>query len=131
MSRSSKACRAIAFISSPTIFAGHLAKDRRLLRRDSEQNRGDFMALWALLMGAIFPSRPPLEDLVLYVKRRSFYSVLLQGICDHELLFTDIDVGWPGNVHGARVYRISPIAQKLQNTLPPYNHLVGGNAYPL
>ena len=37
---------------------GHLAKDRRLLRRDSEQNPGAFMALWARLMGAIFPSRP-------------------------------------------------------------------------
>ena len=40
-------------------------------------------------------------------------------------------MGWPGSVHDARVYRTSPIAQKLQNTLPPDKHLVGDNAHRL
>ena len=77
------------------------------------------------------PIKAPLEDSVSYVNRKSFHSVLLQGICDHELFFTDIAVGWPGSVHDARVYHTSPIAQKLPNTVPPDKHLVSDNAYPL
>ena len=86
-------------------------------------------------MGAVdmcyIPIKAPLEDSVSYVNRKSFHSVLLHGICDHELFFTDIAVGWPGSVHDARVHHTSPIAQKLPNTVPPDKHLVSDNAHPL
>ena len=50
--------RAFAFDLAPKNICWPFAERQRLLRRDSEQNPGAFMALWARLMGAIFPSSP-------------------------------------------------------------------------
>lgn len=58
--------------------------------------------------------------------------MLLQVVCDSNLIFTDIHTGWPGSVHDARVFRTSPIYQLLASTnLPPEFHLLGDSAYPL
>lgn len=46
--------------------------------------------------------------------------------------FIDVYCGWPGSVHDARVWRNSPIYQKLKNNLLPEEfHLLGDSAYPL
>ena len=38
-----------------------------------------------------------------YYNRKGFYSVNVQAVVDHNLLFTDLYIGWPGSVHDARV----------------------------
>jgi len=64
-----------------------------------------------------------------YMNRKSYYSVLLQGICDHNGIFCDVYVGPPGRVHDARMLRISPVyadkATKFGNTWK----LLGDSAY--
>lgn len=47
-----------------------------------------------------------------YLNRKGFYSLILQGVCDHRHVFTDVNIGWPGRVHDARVLRNSEIFQK-------------------
>ena len=77
-----------------------------------------------------------------YYNRKGFYSVIMQAVVDCHYKFIDINIGWPGKAHDARVFRNSPIfAFGEQNRLPgeikeinginiPV-HLIGDAAYPL
>jgi len=38
-----------------------------------------------------------------WINRKGSYSMQVQAVCDADLLFLDIDIGWPGSVHDARV----------------------------
>ena len=38
-----------------------------------------------------------------YYNRKGFYLVNVQAVVDHNLLFTDLYIGWPGSVHDTRV----------------------------
>ena len=51
----------------------------------------------------------PTEHHAYYVNRKGWYSVIMQGVCNHRYLFTDVDIGWPGRVHDARVLANSDI----------------------
>ena len=44
-----------------------------------------------------------------YYNRKGWHSVLLQGTVNHLGQFIDINVGWPGRVHDARVFSNSNI----------------------
>ena len=85
--------------------------------------------------GSHIAIKAPREHQTDYIKRKGFHSVILQAVCDHQLLFTNCFVGWPGSVHDARVFRNSQIFQAAQtrySTLFPMNsYLVGDAAYPL
>ena len=80
--------------------------------------------------GCHIPLKAPVEDPLSYVNRKGFHSVLLQGVCDHELLGTDVYCGGPGRVCDARVFSNLPLLDWLQ-TLSPDTHNIGDRAYPL
>ena len=65
-----------------------------------------------------------------YINRKGFASIQLQVVCDSKLRFLDICTGYPGSVHDARVYRNSPLSEKVE-TLPDTYHILGESAYPL
>nr|XP_025044139.1 uncharacterized protein LOC112546984 [Pelodiscus sinensis] len=79
----------------------------------------------------------------MYINHKGYFSVVLQAVTDHRGQFTDINVGWLGKAHDARVFRNSSVCQKLQaGTFFPDRHirvgdmdmtmcLVGDAAYPL
>ncbi|XP_036392705.1 protein ANTAGONIST OF LIKE HETEROCHROMATIN PROTEIN 1-like [Megalops cyprinoides] len=88
----------------------------------------------------------PRDDPASYYNRKGWYSIVLQGVVDHNFCFTDIYVGCPGRTHDARVLRNSPIfkmAEEQNGYLFPCEksmtvdgvevpiHLVGDAAYPL
>ena len=52
-------------------------------------------------MGATFQIKPPALNHSDYYNRKGWYSMVLQGVIDHEYLFRDVYVGWPGSVHDA------------------------------
>ena len=97
--------------------------------------------------GAIDGSHIPVTPLALnhtdYYNRKGWYSVVLQAVVDHRYLFRDINIGWPGSVHDARVLVNSSLFEKAENellligqereiegcTIPVF--LIGGSAYPL
>lgn len=78
-----------------------------------------------------------------YYNRKGFYSVILQGVVDHRLRFWDINVGWAGKVHDARVFANSSLYERGQNgtLFPNFTErfenvdvpvvLLGDAAYPL
>ena len=92
--------------------------------------------------GSHIPVRPPSLNHTDYYNRKGWYSVVVQAVVDHNYLFTDLYIGWPGSVHDARVLANSGIYHKCNNkellvgdelhltnhTIPVF--LVGDSAYP-
>ncbi|XP_053394054.1 putative nuclease HARBI1 [Mercenaria mercenaria] len=91
------------------------------------------------VIGAIdashIPIRTPIEYPENYFNRKSFPSVILQAVCDNNMMFTDVYCGWPGSVHDARVLRNSSLFEKAEvnadDTFPHDTHLIGDAAYPI
>ena len=67
--------------------------------------------------GSHIPVKPPACNHTDYYNRKGWYSVVLQAVVDHQYLFRDVMVGWPGSVHDAdaRVFANSQVYQKLIN----------------
>uniref|UniRef100_A0A3B4TUM0 DDE Tnp4 domain-containing protein n=1 Tax=Seriola dumerili TaxID=41447 RepID=A0A3B4TUM0_SERDU len=71
--------------------------------------------------------RPPIRGGD-YMNRKSFYSVLLQGIVDERGRFIDIFAGPPGKVYDARMLRASDFYTTWQEKMGD-NSLLGDSAY--
>ena len=65
--------------------------------------------------GCHIPVRPPVLNHTDYYNRKGWYSSVLQGIVDHQYLFQDINVSWPGSIHDAHVFANSLLYHKAQN----------------
>ena len=86
--------------------------------------------------------KAPNLPLALRLNRKGYYSVVLRAIVDCNYKFFDINVGWSGKVHDARVFRNSPLFSLGELGLLPGEgkningvqipvHLIGDPAYPL
>lgn len=80
--------------------------------------------------GCHIPFKRRAQDRSSFINRKGFSSIVLQCICNHNMRFNDAYAGWPGSVHGSRVFRNSPITAELEK-LPPNLHILGDSAYPL
>ena len=98
-----------------------------------------FLTKWGVpqCVGAIDGCHVPIACPVMnhtdYYNRKGWYSMILQGIVDHSYRFIDINIGWPGSVHDARVFAHSSIYEKIseKNLLPHRTISVGGVDIPL
>ena len=54
--------------------------------------------------GSHIPIQAPLLNRTDYFTCKGCYSMLIQAVVDHRYLFHNINVGWPGSVHDARVF---------------------------
>ncbi|XP_066288575.1 uncharacterized protein [Branchiostoma lanceolatum] len=59
--------------------------------------------------GTHIPIIAPKEDHCDYFNRKGWHSVILQAVVDHSYRFLNINVGWAGSVHDARVLRNSTL----------------------
>lgn len=60
-----------------------------------------------------------------YYKRKGWYSIMLQAVVDSSYRFIDINVGWPGMLHDARVFSNSKMfAKGMEGTLLPENKAI-------
>ena len=59
--------------------------------------------------------------------------MVVQAIVDHDYLFRDICVGWPGSVHDARVFVNSLIFKKItdDNILAGMDRILCGSCVPV
>lgn len=92
--------------------------------------------------GSHIPITPPAMNHTDYYNRKGWYSVLVQAVVDHNYLFIDLCIGWPGSVHDARVLANSSVFRKVtsgellqgeelqvqEQTLRTF--LIGDSAYP-
>lgn len=76
----------------------------------------------------------PLEQRRRYIDRHDNYSIIVQAVCDHRLLYRDVYVGGPGALGDRRNYDNSPLSNNLllrDDMLSPGEHLLGDGAYVL
>ena len=68
-----------------------------------------------------------------YINRKSYHSVLLQGVCDQKLLFTNVYTGEAGSIHDYTLYRSDLFAKIISGEVAFYedSHLVADLAYKL
>lgn len=74
----------------------------------------------------------PLEQPQRYVNRHHSYSILVQAVCDHRLLYRDVYVGEPGSIGDVRNFDRSPLSRNLltnQGLLSHGEHVIGDGAY--
>jgi hypothetical protein len=73
----------------------------------------------------------PLKQPETYWNRKKRYSIQLQGIVNHKGIFIDYEIGWPGSVHDAKVYKNSYFYQNVSKIIKGDEFLLGDSAYPL
>lgn len=85
--------------------------------------------------GTFINIKAPKEDPESYITRKCNYSMTLQAICDSDLKFTDVFVGFPGSVSDNRIFRNSDIYRQVRNNLlhyfPDGEFIIGDKAYPV
>ena len=75
----------------------------------------------------------PVESGSDYYNRKGYYSILMQALVDYRGIFMNINVGWPGKVHDARVFSNSSLFKKANDgtLLPSRPKLMNGVQVPL
>lgn len=85
--------------------------------------------------GSYIKIKAPKTNADVFICRKRFYAVTLQGVCDHQLRFTDCFVGYPGSVNDRRSFRNSDIVQSILQDVAHYfpnsEYILSDKAYPL
>ncbi|KAH1170850.1 hypothetical protein KIL84_006468 [Mauremys mutica] len=83
--------------------------------------------------GTHIPILGPAHQAIQYINRKGYFSMVLQALVDHRGRFTNINVGWPGKVHDARVFRNSGLFRRLQEGtfFPDHKITVGDVEMPI
>ena len=63
------------------------------------------------------PISAPTEEPLSYINRKSFHCIVLQGVRNDEMLFTNTFAGFPGSVHDAHVLRRSSLLNEYKRIL--------------
>ena len=109
---------------------------------DGFKNKWGMIQCVGSIDGSHTPVTPPAINHTDYYNRKGYYSIL-QAVVDHNYLFRDICVGWPGSIHNACVFSNTSLYMKaLNGEIFTYQTLkinnkeiplfkVGDSAYPL
>ena len=76
------------------------------------QSRWGFPQTVGAINGTHIPILRPQESASDYYNRKGYYSMLMQAVVDFRGIFMDVNIGWPGKVHDARVFVNSTLYQK-------------------
>ncbi|XP_065435194.1 uncharacterized protein LOC135978000 [Chrysemys picta bellii] len=83
--------------------------------------------------GTHIPILAPENQGTQYINRKGYFSMVLQALVDYKGHFTNINVGWPGRVHDARVFRNTTLFKRLQQGIyfPDQKITIGDVEMPL
>ena len=76
------------------------------------ETRWGFPQCVGAIDGSHIPIASPQEYPADYYNRKGWHSIVLQGVVDHEYRFWNVNVGWPGRVHDARVLSNSTLFEQ-------------------
>lgn len=108
-------------------------QEERLHIQQVFQEATDFPGIVGSIDGTHVSITAPVNNAAHYINRHHTHSINVQAIVDCNLLVRDIHVGEVGSMHDDRVFRRSPICQKLLQGegISPDEHLVGDGGYTL
>lgn len=93
-----------------------------------------FIGIIGAIDGSHIRILKPKENPNSYCNRKSYHSVLLQGVCDSKKLFLDVYAGEPGSIHDMRLFRKSDLNSRIRNGSVIFSedhHLIADLAYKL
>ncbi|KAF5281740.1 hypothetical protein FQR65_LT14580 [Abscondita terminalis] len=68
--------------------------------------------------GTHIPILPPTDGYRDFINRKSWASIVLQGVVDHMYLFRNMSVKSPGSTHGAMVFKTSNVYRYHMHSIP-------------
>ncbi|XP_060561370.1 putative nuclease HARBI1 [Ruditapes philippinarum] len=101
--------------------------------KDGFHNIAGFPNVLGAVDGTFLPIIAQTEDehLHVYVTRKGFHAINMQGICDSQNIFLNVVVCWPGSSHDAFVSNNSETTMLLEENDYGDSWLLGDSAYPL
>ncbi|XP_060585142.1 putative nuclease HARBI1 [Ruditapes philippinarum] len=99
--------------------------------KDGFHNIAGFPNVLGAVDGTFVPIIAQTEDEHLYVTRKGFHAINMQGICDSQNIFLNVVVCWPGSSHDAFVSNNSETTMLLEENDYSDSWLLGDSAYPL
>lgn len=98
---------------------------------DFEAKSG-FPGILVVIDGSHIPICCPKADGKPCHNKKQFYSVILQGVCDSNLVFVHCSAGEPGSAHDASVLRKSDVFTHFNpSTFSFESRLIGDAPYPV
>lgn len=94
------------------------------------ERKWNFPGVVGAVDGCHIQIKAPRDEQAAYYNRKEFHSVVLQGCCNSNMVFTHIFVGSPGRMHDACVFANSELGAHI-GCLPESQHILGDSAYPL
>ena len=107
-------CNAIVSVMLKEYIKFPVAQDLRDVVEGFEKKWG-FPQCVGSIDGSHIPISAPELNHTDYYNRKGWFSIVVQAIVDHNYIFRDICVGWPGSVHDARIFANSLIYEKITN----------------
>ncbi|XP_033731472.1 putative nuclease HARBI1 [Pecten maximus] len=81
--------------------------------------------------GSLIPISTPTEDEHLYVCRKGFHALNIQGVCDADHLFLNIVAKWPGATHDAHIWNNCGMSAAFEAGTIAGGWLLGDSGYGL
>ena len=75
--------------------------------------------------------KAPSTDEHLYVNRKNYHSINVQGVCDSNMKFLNIVAKWPGATHDAFIWANSGLSDTFETRIIRQGWLLGDSGYPL
>ena len=120
-------CQAIVSLLSP-LYIQVPKGDKLKAIVDGFKIKWGFPQCVGAIDGSHIPIVSPLHYPADYYNRKGWHSIILQAVIDHECRFWNVNVGWPGRVHDARVLTNSTLFEEAQKgrLLPDTTEIIHG-----
>ncbi|XP_029157947.1 putative nuclease HARBI1 [Nylanderia fulva] len=115
---------------APNVIRFPTMQEREAIKEHFLQMQNRFPGVIGAIDGSHIRIDKPIEDKDLYINRKQFFSIQLQGIVNHGQKFMNVFIGYSGSVHDARVFRESPVYNRLNELCGEDGYLLGDSAYP-
>ena len=91
----------------------------------------EFPLVLGAVDGTLIPIKAPSVDEHLYVCRKGFHALVVQGVCDANNVFTNIVAHYAGSTHDAHIWNNSKLSEAFESGIIKNGWLLGDSGYSL